>query len=47
MTDVIDTTAFDDIKMIKQKALQDMRDRVNGMNIREEILIYLQKASDS
>lgn len=47
MKDVIDTTAFNDIKTIVQQALQDMRDRVDGMNIREEILIYLQKASDS
>ncbi|XP_064809610.1 apolipoprotein B-100 isoform X1 [Oncorhynchus masou masou] len=47
MKDVIDTTAFNDIKTIVQQALQDMRDRVDGMNIREEILIYLQRASDS
>ncbi|CAB1335350.1 unnamed protein product [Coregonus sp. 'balchen'] len=47
MKDVIDTTAFNDIKTIVQQALQDMRDRVDGMNIRDEILIYLQRASDS
>ncbi|KAJ7991201.1 hypothetical protein DPEC_G00294790 [Dallia pectoralis] len=47
MKDVIDTTAFNDIKIIVQQALQDMRDRVDDMNIREEILIYLQRASDS
>uniref|UniRef100_A0A6Q2X0P1 Vitellogenin domain-containing protein n=1 Tax=Esox lucius TaxID=8010 RepID=A0A6Q2X0P1_ESOLU len=47
MKDVIDTTALNDMKIIMQQALQDMRDRVDDMNIRQEILIYLQRASES
>ncbi|XP_036398917.1 apolipoprotein B-100 isoform X2 [Megalops cyprinoides] len=47
MKDVFDTTAFNDIKTKLQENLEDMRQRVSDMDIREEILIYLHRASDS
>ncbi|KAL6477969.1 hypothetical protein MHYP_G00138040 [Metynnis hypsauchen] len=44
---VIDTTAYKDIKLKLQDILEDMRQRISDMDIREEILVYLQRASES
>lgn len=47
LKDVIDTTAYNDIKMKIQEMLEDMRQRVLDMDIRDELYIYLQRASES
>ncbi|XP_036449677.1 apolipoprotein B-100 [Colossoma macropomum] len=44
---VIDTTAYKDIKLKIQDILEDMRQRISDMDIRDEILVYLQRASES
>lgn len=44
---VIDTTFYNDIKLKVQDILEDMRQRILGMDIREEMYIYLQRASES
>lgn len=44
---VIDTTFYNDIKMKMKDILEDMRQRILDMDIRDEIYIYLQRASDS
>lgn len=44
---VIDTTFYNDIKLKVQDILEDMRQRILDMDIREEIYIYLQRASES
>ncbi|TRY59658.1 hypothetical protein DNTS_027400 [Danionella cerebrum] len=45
VVDVIDSTAFNDIKLKIQDILEDVRQRINDMDIRAEILIYLERAS--
>ncbi|KAM3871405.1 apolipoprotein B-100 [Diretmus argenteus] len=45
--DVIDTLAYNDIKMKVQEILEDMRQTVLYMDIRDEMYIYLQRASES
>ena len=47
MMDLIDTTAYNDIKMKAEEILEDMRQRVIDMDIREEMYIYLGRASES
>ncbi|KAM4625194.1 apolipoprotein B-100 [Polymixia lowei] len=47
LNDVIDTTTYSDIKMKVQDILGDMRQRVLDMDIRDEMYIYLQRASES
>ncbi|XP_034715214.1 apolipoprotein B-100 isoform X2 [Etheostoma cragini] len=44
---VIDTTFYNDIKSKVQDILEDIRQRILDMNIRNEINIYLQRASQS
>uniref|UniRef100_A0A3B1IGJ9 Apolipoprotein B n=1 Tax=Astyanax mexicanus TaxID=7994 RepID=A0A3B1IGJ9_ASTMX len=44
---VMDTTAIKDIKLKIQDTLEDMKQRINDMDIRDEILVYLQRASES
>lgn len=44
---IIDTTAYKDIKLKIQETLEDIRARISAMDIRDEILVYLQRASDS
>uniref|UniRef100_A0A8D0D7V1 Apolipoprotein B n=1 Tax=Sander lucioperca TaxID=283035 RepID=A0A8D0D7V1_SANLU len=44
---VIDTTFYNDIKLKVQDILEDMRQRILDMNIRNEMNIYLQRASQS
>ncbi|KAI4872235.1 hypothetical protein NFI96_010377 [Prochilodus magdalenae] len=44
---VIDTTAYKDVKLKIQDTLDDMRQRISDMDIRAEILVYLQRASES
>ncbi|XP_018588227.2 apolipoprotein B-100 [Scleropages formosus] len=46
MQEMIDFTAISDIKMKLQESLDDLRQRISNMNIREEIILYLQKASE-
>ncbi|XP_050990114.1 apolipoprotein B-100 [Labeo rohita] len=43
--DVIDTTAYKDIKLKIQDILEDVRQRINDMDITDEILVYLERAS--
>uniref|UniRef100_A0AAY4AYW0 Vitellogenin domain-containing protein n=1 Tax=Denticeps clupeoides TaxID=299321 RepID=A0AAY4AYW0_9TELE len=45
--DVIDRTAYQDIKLKVQDILEDLSYRINEMDIKDEILYYLQKASES
>uniref|UniRef100_A0A667Z134 Apolipoprotein B n=1 Tax=Myripristis murdjan TaxID=586833 RepID=A0A667Z134_9TELE len=47
LNDVVDTTIYNDIKMKVQEILEDMRQRILDMDIRDEIYIYLQRASES
>lgn len=47
LKDVIDTAFYNDIKLKVQDILEDMRQRILNMDIREEIYIYLQRASES
>ncbi|XP_068195408.1 LOW QUALITY PROTEIN: apolipoprotein B-100 [Antennarius striatus] len=44
---VADTTFYNDIKMTLKDMLEDMRQRIISMDIREEIYIYLKMASES
>lgn len=44
---VIDTAFYNDMKLKAQDILEDMRQRILDMDIREEISIYLQRASES
>uniref|UniRef100_A0AAQ6ITG2 Vitellogenin domain-containing protein n=1 Tax=Anabas testudineus TaxID=64144 RepID=A0AAQ6ITG2_ANATE len=44
---VIDTTFYNDIKLKAQDILEDIRQRILDMDIREEIYTYLQRASES
>ncbi|XP_040925269.1 apolipoprotein B-100 isoform X2 [Betta splendens] len=43
---VIDTTFYNDIKLKVQDVLEDMRQRILDMDIRQEIYIHLQRASE-
>ncbi|XP_014878835.1 apolipoprotein B-100 [Poecilia latipinna] len=45
--DVIDTAFYNDVKLKVQDILEDMRQRILDMDIRDEIQVYLQRASDS
>ncbi|XP_074517715.1 apolipoprotein B-100 isoform X1 [Sebastes fasciatus] len=47
LKNVIDTTFYNDIKMKVQDILEDMRQRILDMDIRNEMYIYLQRASES
>ncbi len=44
---VIDTTIYNDIKMKMKDMLEDMRQRILDMDIRDEIYIHLRRASES
>ncbi|XP_027134523.1 apolipoprotein B-100 isoform X2 [Larimichthys crocea] len=44
---VIDTTFYNDIKMKMKDILEDMKQRIFDMDIRDEIYIYLQRVSES
>lgn len=44
---VIDKTVYKDIKLKIQETLEDIRQRINDMDIRDEILVYLERASES
>lgn len=44
---VIDTTFYNDIKIKVKDILDDVRQRILDMDIRDEMYIYLQRASDS
>ena len=44
---VIETVIFSDIKMKVKDILEDVRQRISDMDIREEVYFYLQKASMS
>ncbi|XP_052000861.1 apolipoprotein B-100 [Xyrauchen texanus] len=43
--DVIDTTTYKDIKLKVQDILEDVRQRISDMDIRDEISVYLERAS--
>ncbi|XP_053192306.1 apolipoprotein B-100 [Scomber japonicus] len=47
LKNVIDTTFYNDVKLKVQDILEDMRQRILDMDIREEMYIYLQRASES
>ncbi|XP_068451587.1 apolipoprotein B-100 [Clinocottus analis] len=47
LKNVIDTTFYNDIKLKVQDILEDMRQRILDMDIRNEMYIYLQRASES
>uniref|UniRef100_A0A3Q3QR30 Lipid transport open beta-sheet domain-containing protein n=1 Tax=Monopterus albus TaxID=43700 RepID=A0A3Q3QR30_MONAL len=47
LKDVIDTTFYNDIKIKVQDILEDTRQRILDMDIREEIHSYLRRASES
>ncbi|KAI5616809.1 apolipoprotein B-100, partial [Silurus asotus] len=47
MKGVIDRTVYKDIKLKIQDTLEDMRQRISDMDIRDEILVYLERASES
>ncbi|XP_045919657.1 apolipoprotein B-100 [Micropterus dolomieu] len=47
LKNVIDTTFYNDIKLKVQDILEDMRQRILDMDIREEMYTYLQRASQS
>lgn len=44
---VIETTIFNDIKMKVKDILEDVRQRISDMDIREEVYFYLQRATMS
>uniref|UniRef100_A0A3Q1CD90 Vitellogenin domain-containing protein n=1 Tax=Amphiprion ocellaris TaxID=80972 RepID=A0A3Q1CD90_AMPOC len=44
---VIDTTFYNDIKLKALDMLEDMKQRISDMDVRDEIYIYLQRASES
>uniref|UniRef100_A0A8C1G4P6 Apolipoprotein B-100-like n=1 Tax=Cyprinus carpio TaxID=7962 RepID=A0A8C1G4P6_CYPCA len=43
--DVIDTTAYKDIKLKIQDIIDDVRQRISDMDIRDEISVYLERVS--
>uniref|UniRef100_A0A3B5M0X4 Vitellogenin domain-containing protein n=1 Tax=Xiphophorus couchianus TaxID=32473 RepID=A0A3B5M0X4_9TELE len=47
LKDVIDTAFYNDVKLKVQDILEDMRQRILDMDIRDEIQVYLQRASES
>ena len=47
LKNVIDTTFYNDIKMKVQDILEDMRQRILDMDIRDEMYIHIQRASES
>ncbi|KAM6969587.1 apolipoprotein B-100 [Tautogolabrus adspersus] len=47
LKNVLDTTFFNDVYIKVQDILEDMRQRILGMDIRNEMYIYLQRASES
>ncbi|KAM9341244.1 apolipoprotein B-100 [Symphorus nematophorus] len=47
LKNVIDSTFYNDIKMKVRDILDDMRQRILDMDIRDEMYIYLQRASES
>ncbi|XP_054909551.1 apolipoprotein B-100 [Poeciliopsis prolifica] len=47
LKDVIDSAFYNDVKLKVQDILEDMKQRIVDMDIRDEIHIYLQRASDS
>ncbi|XP_071327155.1 apolipoprotein B-100 isoform X2 [Trachinotus anak] len=47
LKNVIETTLYNDIKMKVQDILDDMRQRIVDMDIRDEMYIHLQRASES
>ncbi|KAK2825862.1 hypothetical protein Q5P01_020076 [Channa striata] len=47
LKNVIDTTFYNDIKLKAQDILEDVKQRILDMDIRDEIHIYLQRASES
>uniref|UniRef100_A0A672YEF9 Apolipoprotein Ba n=1 Tax=Sphaeramia orbicularis TaxID=375764 RepID=A0A672YEF9_9TELE len=47
LKNVIDTTFYNDIKLKAQDILEDMRQRISDMDIRDEMYIYLERASES
>uniref|UniRef100_A0A3B4VLD7 Apolipoprotein B n=1 Tax=Seriola dumerili TaxID=41447 RepID=A0A3B4VLD7_SERDU len=47
LKNVIDTTFYNDIKMKVQDILEDMRQRIIDMDIRNEIYIHIQRAIES
>ncbi|XP_078030967.1 apolipoprotein B-100 isoform X4 [Epinephelus lanceolatus] len=47
LKNVIDNTFYNDIKMKMQDILEDMRQRILDMDIRNEMYIYLERASES
>ncbi|XP_061650138.1 apolipoprotein B-100 isoform X3 [Phyllopteryx taeniolatus] len=47
LKDVIDSTFYIDIKMKVQDIIEDIRQRIFEMDIREEMYFYLQRASES
>lgn len=47
LKNVIDATFYNDIKLKVQDILEDMRQRILDMDIRDEMYIYLQRASKS
>ncbi|KAF7654321.1 hypothetical protein LDENG_00071110 [Lucifuga dentata] len=44
---VMETTVYNDIKMKAQEILEDMRQRILDMDIRDEMYVHLQRASES
>lgn len=44
---VLDKAAYKDIKLKIQDTLEDMRQRINDMDIKDEISVYLERASES
>ncbi|XP_067470643.1 apolipoprotein B-100 [Thunnus thynnus] len=47
LKNVFDTTFYNDIKLKVQDILEDMKQRILDMDIRDEMYIYLQRASES
>ncbi|XP_060918741.1 apolipoprotein B-100 [Labrus mixtus] len=47
LKNVLDTTFFNDVYLKVQDILEDMRQRILDMDIRDEMYIYLQRASES
>ncbi|XP_030645296.1 apolipoprotein B-100 [Chanos chanos] len=45
--DVINTTAYKDIKFKVRETLEDFRQRLSDMDIKSEIMLYFQRASES
>ncbi|KAK2843259.1 hypothetical protein Q7C36_011474 [Tachysurus vachellii] len=44
---IIDRAAYKDIKLKIQETIEDMRHRINDMDIKHEISVYLERASES